>query len=284
MAFVKATRKRAKLRVALDGPSGSGKTMTALKLAQALGGKIAVIDTEHGSASLYSDTVPFDTQELEEFSLRNYIDAIANARAEAYPNLIIDSLSHAWQGKGGALEQVDRMGGSKFNNGWKTVTPLYNQLIESILSYPGNVIATMRSKMAYEVVQVAGKGAVPQKLGMAPIIREGSEYEFTFVLDLTREGMVTVGKTRCQGAVFSVDEQFTREELMGSRLAKLMKWLDEGAQPSPVDVFREAVRGAVTLDQLQALVEQIKTLSEADQAAVAPFYLAKRNELTGGES
>ena len=51
--FVPATKEQAKARVALAGPSGSGKTWTALVLATVLAqdGRIAVIDTERGSAS-----------------------------------------------------------------------------------------------------------------------------------------------------------------------------------------------------------------------------------------
>lgn len=279
MAFHKATRKQAKLRMAFDGPSGSGKTLTALKVAQKLGGSIALIDTEHGSASLYSNVVPFDTNELFEFSLRNYIDAIAEAAAAGYKNLIVDSLSHAWQGKGGALEQVDKAGGNKFTNGWKAVTPLYNQLIESILSYPGNLIATLRTKTAYEVVKNERGQAIPQKVGMAPVIREGSEYEFSFVLNLTREGTATVSKTRCQGAVFTVDEVLSREEICGKRVERLMAWLAEGASMSPVDTMREAIRLAASAEQLAALIPQLKTLTEPERRELSPLYTQKKSEL-----
>ena len=64
MIFQKAIRKKARLRLALTGPSGSGKTYGALLLANGLGGKIALIDTEKGSASLYSHIAEFDVLEL----------------------------------------------------------------------------------------------------------------------------------------------------------------------------------------------------------------------------
>src|SRR5688572_27032747 len=109
MTFQKATKGSARLRMALIGAAGSGKTYTALNIAQHLGGPIAVIDTERGSASKYSDVFEFDVLELDSFSPQTYIAAI-NAAAEAgYRVLIIDSLSHAWTGKEGALDQVDRV-------------------------------------------------------------------------------------------------------------------------------------------------------------------------------
>ena len=108
LAFQKATKRQAKLRMALIGPSGSGKTFTALTLATALGKRVGVIDTEHGSASKYADRFAFDCLNLTSFSPGTYVEAIAAAAAAGFDVLIIDSLSHAWSGKDGALEQVDK--------------------------------------------------------------------------------------------------------------------------------------------------------------------------------
>ena len=122
-----ATKKAAKLRLALVGPAGSGKTYSALAIATGLGSKIALIDTEHGSAALYADKFAFDTCNLETFSPDSYVEAIKGAEAEGYDVIIIDSLSHAWIGKDGALEQVDqatRRSGSKNSYfAWRDVTP-----------------------------------------------------------------------------------------------------------------------------------------------------------------
>src|SRR5665811_318110 len=107
--FQKATKQRVKARFAIDGPSGSGKTFTALVAATALAenGKIAVIDTEHGSASLYSDAFSFDVLELDNYHPNNYIKAIEMAEKQGYDVIVIDSLSHAWEGEGGALDLAD---------------------------------------------------------------------------------------------------------------------------------------------------------------------------------
>ena len=129
--FQRATKARAKARIALMGPSGSGKTFTALRTARALAGpsgSVAVIDTERGSASKYAgDVTDFDACELPSFEPDQYVRAIE--AAEGYDVLVIDSLSHAWAGKDGALEQVDRRGG-KFN-AWKDVTPMIHRMIRS---------------------------------------------------------------------------------------------------------------------------------------------------------
>jgi hypothetical protein len=45
----------AELRLALCGTSGSRKTYTLLQLATELGGPVALVDSERGSASKYAD-------------------------------------------------------------------------------------------------------------------------------------------------------------------------------------------------------------------------------------
>lgn len=228
-SFQKATKQQMRARVAISGPAGSGKTTNALQFAKALTGdlsKVAVIDTERGSASLYADrfdgfatldfTPPYDPRLL--------CDAIDAAAAGGFECLIIDSLSHFWSGEGGVLEQVDRAGSNKFTNGWGTMTPVQNKMVEKILSYPGHVICTLRSKTAYAVDQNGGK-AVPRKVGQAPIQRDGLEYEFTLVLDLDRDHSVGISKTRCA-------ELETTGFVSGSDLPNLIAtfigWLGEG--------------------------------------------------------
>jgi AAA domain len=229
MAFKKATKKQQKLRLAITGPAGAGKTYTALTLGKHLGDRMALIDTERGSASKYAgDVADFDTDELTHYAVENYLKAIAAARAEAYPVLVIDSLSHAWSGKGGILEEADNRGG-KFQ-AWKQLTPMQHQLIDAILDYPGHVIATMRSKMTYEVSTEEGRNGKKEtsvvKLGLAPVQREGVEYEFDVILDMSITNVATVTKSRCLALSGKAIPK------PGKELAEtLLAWLSEGAAP-----------------------------------------------------
>ena len=225
--FQKATRKQAYLRLALTGPSGAGKTYSALLLAKGLGGNIAFIDTEHGSGSLYSDLVDFDVVSLEApFSPERYIEAIDAAIEEGYGVLIIDSITHEWNGKGGILEIVDTV--TKASNSknsyfaWGEATPRHNAFIEKILQSPIHVIAAMRSKQDFILTEVRGK-QVPKKVGLAPIQREGMEYEFTSVLDLTQgSNLATVSKDRTR--IWGIDPFLVTEE----DGQKLIEWLNSG--------------------------------------------------------
>lgn len=233
MAFQKATKERAKLRLALIGPAGSGKTYTALNIANNLGKKIAVIDTERGSASLYSDKFDFDVLELQTFEPEGYIAGIRDAAESGYDVLIIDSLSHAWSGKGGILEFVDnaarRSGGGNSFGAWRDATPKHNALVEAILAVPVHVIVTMRSKMEYvqEKDAKTGKTTV-RKVGLQPIQREGLEYEFTVTADLDIEHNMIISKTRCETIT---DKVFNRA---GKDVAQtLLDWLNTGSEPTP---------------------------------------------------
>lgn len=201
--FVKATKKQAKARIAIDGPSGSGKTYTSLIAATALakGGKIAVIDTERGSASLYSEKFDFDVLELNPpFSPEIYHGAIKAAENAGYAVIVIDSLSHAWEGEGGALDMADdatkRQKTQNSYTAWREVTPIHRAMVDAILQSKCHVVVTMRSKMEYVQEKNSDGRTVINKVGMAPIQRSGMEYEFTIVGDMDLDNTIVISKSR----------------------------------------------------------------------------------------
>jgi len=201
--FKKATKEQAKARLAIMGPSGSGKTYTALLVARELAGKhgkIAVIDTERGSASKYADLFQFDVEEMVEHSPDTYIKAIGEAEKAGYDVLVIDSLSHEWAGNKGALELHDRATArSKSKNSftaWMEITPKHNRFIDAILAFNGHVIGTLRTKTAYVLEDEGGKQK-PKKVGTNPIQRDGVEYEFDIVAEMDLDNTLAVTKTRC---------------------------------------------------------------------------------------
>lgn len=227
--FTKATKKRSRARVGIAGPSGGGKTYTGLIIATALadGGKVAVIDSEHGSASKYADIFEFDVLELDEFSPSKYVEAIKAAEAGGYAALLIDSLSHAWSGTGGALEMVDKAAarsrsGNSFT-AWREVTPVHNALVDAMVQCKCHLIATMRAKTEYVIEDGPNGKKTPRKIGMAPVQRDGMEYEFDIFADMDHENRFIVSKTRCpalNGAVvLRPDAEFAK---------KILAWVSEG--------------------------------------------------------
>lgn len=208
--FKKATKLESKLRMAIAGPSGSGKTYTALKIAEGLknGGRIAVIDTERGSASKYSDLFDFDVCEIgtnpkdpAPFHPDRYITAIHEAdKAGGYDVIVIDSISHAWKKKGGVLEIVDQAAKKmKIPNSytaWNEGTPVHDSLIDAILNSSCHIITTMRSKQDYVQDKNEQGRTIIRKVGMAPIQRDDIEYEFDVFGEMDRDHNMITSKTR----------------------------------------------------------------------------------------
>ena len=253
MQFQKAKKSQAKLRLCLVAPSGAGKTYTALSVASGLGDKIAVVDTEHASAALYADEFgkEYDTLQLTSFEVENYIEAIELASREGYDVLIIDSLSHAWAGKGGILEFVDKAAKRSGNNfaGWRDATPKHNQLVEAILAAPIHIICTLRSKVEHIVENVKGRTQV-RKVGMQPIQRDGVEYEFTIVGDMTQEHDLIITKTR---AAFLADAVINKP---GRKLGEqLREWLDAGEAAPPPELVKKLNIEPTLFEKIKAAIE-----------------------------
>jgi len=287
MSFNKAVRKQAKLRLALAGPSGSGKTLGSLKIAQGLApsGRIAMIDTERGSGELYADVVAYDIATLAPpYTPDRYIALIQAAEAAHYDVLIIDSLSHAWTGLGGVLDMHERAAAAARGNSWaawREVTPAHNALVEAMLGADLHVIATMRTKTAYEVIDSDGKKK-PLKIGLAPVQREGMEYEFTVVLDLAMEGHIATASKDRTGVLDG--QHFTPSIATGEALRH---WLASGQDPAAISRERLTMLSArvdaiITVPALEdwwrAHREEVAALTPADQAAFTA-HCAQRKAL-----
>lgn len=250
--FKRATKAQAKLRAAIFGPSGAGKTFTSLRVATGLGGPIAVIDTERGSASKYSDRFTFDVLELEDQSIAGYVEAIRQAAEAGYAVLVIDSLSHGWQT---LLEEVEKLAKAKYRgntwSAWSEGTPLQRKLVQAILSFPGHVLATMRSKTEWTTVDNNGRKS-PQRVGLAPEQGKGVEYEFDLLVEISTEHVANVIKDRTgkfqDKLIEKPDEKFGRD---------LAAWLADGvpaaASASPrVDApARSAAQASVPAASLE---------------------------------
>jgi hypothetical protein len=271
LQFRKAVKYDAKLRFAVCGPSGSGKTYTLLQLATELGGPVALVDTERGSASKYADIFEFDVLELASYDPQRLIEIIDHVAGSGYRVLCIDSLSHFWNGKDGELDKVDRaarrMQTPNSFAAWKQVTPLHNALIDKIISAPLHVLASMRAKTEWilERDERTGK-TVPRKVGLAPVMRDGIEYEFDVCGDMDQENTLVIIKSRCPklaGGVFPKP---------GKELADVLKeWLGgvpalevepEPSKTTPVAPVSEpkergSVNGVGGLQTVAVLTEEL---------------------------
>lgn len=288
MEIRKAERKKAKLRLGIAAPSGAGKTYSALQLAFGLGGKIGLIDTEHGSGDLYAHLGDYDIIGIEApYTVPKYLQAIKAFEAAGYNTVIIDSLSHAWAGDGGLLDKQGKIADSGKANGfaaWRTITPEHNALVEAMLRSPCHIIATMRAKQEY-VLETNDKGKqTPKKVGLAPVQRDGMEYEFTVMLDIDMSHVASASKDRT--SLF--DGQFFK--IGPDTGTMLLNWLETGAE---VPVFNEdmftiyvaAIIDGGTLEAIQAAFAKTYTYAKSfgnvdGVTAATNVYNGRKAELT----
>jgi ABC-type dipeptide/oligopeptide/nickel transport system ATPase component len=230
MTLRKAEKTKTKLRVGLAGTSGSGKTYSALLLAFGLTNdwsKIAVIDTENGSADLYAGLGDYNVITLTApFSPERYIEAIHECERANMEVIIIDSITHEWDGKGGCLEIYDQLGG-RYQD-WARITPRHNAFIQAILQSPSHVLTTVRKKQDYAMETVDGKTKV-QKLGLKEVTREGFEYELTVAFDLSLKHLASTSKDRT--GVFMDKPEFIITPETGKIL---LDWANSGKEAKNV--------------------------------------------------
>lgn len=198
--FKRAERQQVKLKIGISGPSGSGKTLGALILASAIGKKIAVIDTENGSASLYGDRFEFDTAIIRPpYTVQKFLESVRMAERSGYDVVVVDSISHEWQGDGSLLAKKEQLDANPKTNhfaNWAPISKEHNQFIGMILNSSCHMICTMRSKQDYIIVENDRGKQAPQKVGMSPVQREGIEYEFSTVFDIDMTHSAAVSKDR----------------------------------------------------------------------------------------
>lgn len=277
LAFKPATREASYARIALSGPSGAGKTYTALALATALADKVAVIDTERGSASKYVglNGWKFDTVQPDSFSPKSLVELLGIAAGGEYGCVIVDSLSHYWMGVDGMLEQADRRakGGNSFS-GWKEVRPEERRMIDALVAYPGHVIVTMRSKTEFVIEENDRGKKVPRKVGLKPEQRDGIEYEFDVVGDLDHDNTLTVVKSRIHTLAKAVvpmpGEEFAHQ---------IRDWLSDGAQVPTVAEYRKQALDMASREELKALFEEVS----GHRMAAAPTVDADGNPTVLGD-
>lgn len=234
MNLQKAQRKQTMLRLNLSAPSGAGKTYSALLLAKGLVGNwedIAVLDTENGSASLYSHLGEFNTIQLEPpFNPERYIQAIDVVIQAGIKCIIIDSSTHEWSGSGGCLEINDKLAQLKYKGNtwaaWSETTPRHDAFVSKVLHAPLHVITCTRSKME----TVMGEGKKVHKVGMKDIQRDGWEYELTVSLTIDRDTHLAVA-SKDRTNLFEGKDAFIINEETGKTIKD---WCETGVMESVV--------------------------------------------------
>jgi hypothetical protein len=255
----RATRQKAKIRLGLSAVSGGGKTFSAILIAKGLSGgdlsKVAIIDTENGSADLYAHLGDYSVLPLTApYTPEKYITAIKECENAGMEVIIVDSITHEWDGKGGILEISNSMTGNSYTN-WAKITPRHQAFLDAILQSPCHMITTVRRKTDYELVDVNGK-KVPQKVGLKEVTREGFEYELTCNLELDTKHSATVSKDRT--GIFDANIPFMPSEDTGRMI---LEWCNSGVI-LPEITLEQKIQRCNTIEGLSMLFAANTDLSE----------------------
>lgn len=247
MQLRQAQRSATKIKMEINGPTGSGKTMSALKLAYGITddwSKIAVIDTENGSADLYSHLGGFQVLSLTpEYSPEKYVQAIRICEQAGVEVCIIDSTTHAWEN---LLQYHSSLSGNSYTN-WAKVNPRHKAMIDAILQSKMHIICTARSKQDYVLNNVNGK-MVPEKVGLKTVQREGVDYEYTIVFDLDIKHLAKASKDRT--GLFMDAPEFVITEETGR---EIKKWCADGIDKE--DILKK-INSATSLENLKLIYSQ----------------------------
>lgn len=273
MQLKKATRKKVKMRLSIASPTGFGKTYGALHIAYGITGdwtKIAVIDTENGSASLYSHLGDYNVIEIEpDYTPAKYIQAIKTCEDAGMEVIIIDSVTHVWKGQGGLLEYNNNLGG-RYQD-WAKTTPLYQQWLNAILHSSCHVISTMRKKQAYALIEEGSKKKVEKK-GLEDEIRDGFDYEQTVAFEIANENhMCHVAKDRTQ--LFGGKPDFVITPETG-RLIK--EWCETGVDAAELERQEAERKAAIVADSVKTAIAALKKATTVQQMSeIKAFYPAE---------
>lgn len=264
MNLRKATRTKAKIRLGLSAPSGGGKTYSALLIAYGITedwNKIAVIDTENMSADLYSHLGTYEVLTLEApYSPERYIEAIHTCENAGMEVIIIDSITHEWDGKGGCLQIQEQLGG-KYQD-WAKVTPRHQAFIDAILQSKCHIITTVRRKQDYEMSKDSNGKTKVEKVGLKEVTREGFEYELTVNLEMDTRHNVSVSKDRT--GLFMGKPSFIPSIETGKMIAE---WCESGIDTDAA--IKEAISKLANCDTVDELTIFKETL---------PVFVVNSNE------
>ncbi|TWO31507.1 AAA family ATPase [Seonamhaeicola sediminis] len=270
MKLQQAKRSQVKLRLGLSGASGFGKTYSALLLAYGITedwSKIAIIDTENNSASLYSHLGEYNVLTLEEpFSPERYIEAIKACEGYSQEVIIIDSITHEWSGKGGCLQIHESLGG-RFQD-WSKVSPRHQAFLDAILQSSCHIITTVRRKIDYSLDMNSNGRTRVIKHGTKEITREGFEYELTANFELINDKHLAKASKDRTG-LFMDKPEFVINAATGK---KLIQWCNMGTS---LEMVKKEIEQCSNVEGLRHIYSKYKTY----QKQIHPMILQRKVEL-----
>lgn len=290
--FQTAVRRNTHLLVALAGASGSGKTFSAMNLASGICGDepFAVIDTEAGRALHYADAFNFKHADFgPPFTPERYLEAVKAAESAGFEAIVIDSMSHEFDGEGGIMQMAEASN-TKGPGAWKDPKMRHKKMMNAFLQVRAHLIFCLRAEEKIDMSRKDEKGRViVENAGWFPIQEKRFSYEMTasFTLQPTAPGVVDLTLPH------KVQDQHRMSFLPGQHIsvdagAKLAAWARgddiEGPHKELWDRARRIAHEG--MENLKKFYFQVAT--EEDKANLKPIgaelnAIAKRADENRGE-
>lgn len=280
----KAKREGARIVLALAGISGGGKTFTALQIAYGLTGgdasKIGLLDTENRRGSLYADTIKNKDGQVQEFwigdldapfSPQRYIDAIKQWQDMGIEVLVIDSVSHEYEGTGG-IEEIATIdpttGGERKVKAWNKAKLEHKRFMNALLQSDMHVIVCVRAREKVEVVKVNGKTEY-RPLGVLPVQEKNFMFEMTasmMLWDSGRQRQVMKAPKELEAIFGECGQDFHAGYIGAKEGYALRNWIMGGGQvDQEIEKARNILRSHAELG-LKGLQEAWNGLPESVRA------------------
>jgi hypothetical protein len=225
-----------KVIIGIAGPQGSGKTVSALKIARGMvahPSKIGFIDAENKRGSLYADILdaPFMIGDLyPPFSPKRYSEAIKEFQEAGVEVVIIDSVSHEFEGEGGVedIATAPRADGTPRKIAdWKTAKREHKSFVNTLLQCNMNVICCIRAREKTSFKDPKN----PVSEGIQPICEKNFMFEMTVAMMMYDGGKIQ----NFLKLPYFLEDAFGdgRSYLNEETGKKLISWVNQGPQENP---------------------------------------------------
>lgn len=282
-----AQRESAKVVVGLSGQSGGGKTYTALLIAMGMvkgdPTKIGLLDTENKRGSLYADMFSphqFLVGDLEApFSPSRYIQAIKEFESSGIEVLIIDSVSHEWEGEGGC-EDIAEEGKARLRGtpDWMTAKREHKKFVNALLQSNMHIIACTRAREKVKTVQVVEGGKTKTKFepaGVQPICEKNFMFEMTCSLMMYDNGQRQEVLKSCEGLQLGLG---FHDGFIGESTGKnLIDWV-EGATASKREELMKFKQQMAECESLDALKDIWTALTKEQRTQIGAGFLNQQKK------
>lgn len=262
---------QSKAVIGIAGVSGDGKTYTALLMARGMVNKaseIGFLDTENKRGSLYANILDgqFMIGDLyPPFSPERYANAIKEFQDFGVKVLVIDSVTHEWEGDGGCDDIANGLkadGTPRKVANWIGAKREHKKFMNVLLQSNMDIICCIRAREKTDFKDPTK----PVSLGILPICEKNFMFEMTASIMVLNQGKT---QKHLKVPSFLIDSFGNGQGYLGIETGKKIRaWLNKGKKESPEILKLKSEFLMVAEKGVKALEELWNTLSKENKLAL----------------